>query len=291
MNKITLKKWTRTEWLLLLAPLVIVIGIGAMNFAPQLQRAWREWREYGSNKPFAILHLQSKGEKQSEPSFGSFAFSPDGQQIAISETVSYGSGIGYPTRVWLWRLGKEKPFASWLASESEDSISQVTQLRYMEKQTISVSTITIAPRSRGLAKTFFEEKRDARNGRLISRKRLQALLEADSPAELDLLIPSGSPIKSHQRRKNGISVKVSFQQTAMRRPQDIQTLVKNMSRCISLPTFRTKKSVQTTVSRWQISTILLWARVSPVKTLASRSRLICVFCFFMWATANMSQVQ
>ena len=199
MNKITLKKWTRTEWLLLLAPLVIVIGIGAMNFAPQLILQLRLWREYGSNKPFAILHLQSTGEKQSEPSFGSFAFSPDGQQIAISETLINNTSFGNPTRVWLWRSGEEKPFSSWLFLQSKNSRSQVTQLCYLDDKTISASIALINYGGRELTGASFEEKRDARNGRLMARKTVKINLEEERPSEIEFLMDQGSSTVRSQK--------------------------------------------------------------------------------------------
>ena len=221
-TKPTRKKWTRTEWLLLLAPLMIVIGLGAMNFAPQLQRAWREWREYGNNRPYAILRLQPYMNNQKVARFfDSFAFSPDGKSIVIAETTLeswLGTFAPSPTHVHLWRIGTDLPVFSWESPLHPNSF--VSQIRYSDEKTVSIAgTLFKAPPT----KVFYEEKRDTRNGRLISRQSLKLSPKRDNPAGVESITPSNSSSpKFLERKKDGVSVKVSFSETAIQRPKNVK---------------------------------------------------------------------
>ena len=220
-TKPTRKKWTRTEWLLLLAPLVVIAGLGAMNFAPQLQREWREWREYGNNRPYAILRLQPYMNNQKVARFfDSFAFSPDGKSIVIAETTLeswLGTFAPSPTHVHLWRIGTDLPVFSWESPLHPNSF--VSQIRYSDEKTVSIAgTLFKAPPT----KVFYEEKRDTRNGRLISRQSLKLSPKRDNPAGVESITPSNSSSpKFLERKKDGVSVKVSFSETAIQRPKNV----------------------------------------------------------------------
>ena len=112
--KPTKKRWTKTEWLLLLAPLVIVIGIGAMNFAPQLQRAWREWREYGSNRPLQLIWA-SEAPNSRYQEFYPAAFSADGKEIAVVENRDMRKN---EHSVKIWNLLDQRWSDSWIIHAS-----------------------------------------------------------------------------------------------------------------------------------------------------------------------------
>ncbi len=125
------RKWSKLEWLMLLSPLVLVVGLMAMQFSPQLQHSWREWRDYGSNRPYAVFYPQVKGVNS--VIFAPLQFSSDSKYIALVETpsdLSYSGEFLDPhprsstpspspqVEVWdltsnqlisSWRTGKESP--------------------------------------------------------------------------------------------------------------------------------------------------------------------------------------
>jgi len=82
------KKWSKTEWLLLLAPLLVVGGLALMNFAPQVKQSFRERRDYGNNRPYAVFYAGD------DLTYNPIAFSPNGKYLAVSRrgTLSPNNG-------------------------------------------------------------------------------------------------------------------------------------------------------------------------------------------------------
>jgi len=106
----TKKKWSRLEWLLLLAPLLVVGGLALMNFAPQVKRFVQERRDYGNNRPYAVFYPQTKSKDLNHKmTFDTVAFSSDWKYIVAAET---GYGVS-KRRVDCWSINDNRLVGSW----------------------------------------------------------------------------------------------------------------------------------------------------------------------------------
>ncbi len=170
-TKPTKKQWTRTEWLLL-APLVIVVGIGAMNFAPQLGRAWREWREYGNDRPYAVFYPETKSKDPNDQTlFYPIAFSSDSKKVAGAE-YEHSKLTTENYRVSVWDVVAQQQLSSWALAKS-----QINKLEFVNDR------LRIEQRNFPPTRNYIEE-RDLANGHLLSIKKDANLSSSKSPASM-----------------------------------------------------------------------------------------------------------
>ena len=174
-TKPTKKQWTRGEWLLLLAPLVIVVGIGAMNFAPQLGRAWREWREYGNARPYVVFWAVTRSSK-SDLTFYPVVFSADGKHLVGCE---HEATVGKNSRVSIWDVNSLQQVSSWGLSGLEPSVESL-QFVLPNKLNVGIRDYTPFPKTA----QFYVEKRNIENGKLVSTRKMQKLSYRTEPTLL-----------------------------------------------------------------------------------------------------------
>lgn len=162
------KKWSKTEWLLLLAPLLVIGGLALMNFAPQAEQNYREWRDYGNHRPYAVFYPQTKNSG-GNLAFYPVVFSLDGKYIAAAEYGTTRFNIGNHS-VEVWDVLSRQQVSSWPVSGKPVSGKDVfvNILKFVSPDVLDVGLATggiKSPQNKG-------ERRDARSGKLLSGQKV-----------------------------------------------------------------------------------------------------------------------
>jgi WD40 repeat protein len=168
----TKKKWSKTEWLLLLAPLLVIGGLALMNFAPQVKRSFQEWREYGNNRPYAVFYAGN------DLTYNPIAFSPDGKYLAAATRGTLPSNNGNHG-IEVWETSSRQRVSSWPLSGKGTS---VTILKFVSPSVLDVGTvmtINVTVMAMGVYQDFqsIRERRDTRSGKLLSNQQIPGAAE------------------------------------------------------------------------------------------------------------------
>lgn len=185
------KKWSRLEWLLLLAPLLVIGGLALMNFAPQAEHSVREWRDYGSQRPYAVFYAGN------DLTYNPIAFSPDGKYIAAASRGTLPSNSGNHG-VEVWDISSRRRVSSWplLGKGTSVNILKFVSPSVLDVGTVVVTNVTVM--AMGVYQDFqsIRERRDTRSGKLLSSQQIPGAAEVPP----DVL--SAVPVFSHyQPRK------------------------------------------------------------------------------------------
>lgn len=154
----TKKKWSKSEWLLLLAPLLVIGGLALMNFMPQIKRSFQEWREYGSHRPYAVFYAGD------DLTYNPIAFSPDGKYLAAAKRGTLPSNNGNHS-VDVWDTFSRQKVSSWPIAGKN---TFVDALKFVAPDVLDVGLWT------GGATNFrrFGERRDTRSGKFLSGQKV-----------------------------------------------------------------------------------------------------------------------
>lgn len=151
----TKKKWSKTEWLLLLAPLLLIGGLVILNLAPQVQQDYRERRDYENHRPYAVFFAGY------DLTFNPIAFSPDGKYLAAATRGTLPSNNGNHD-VEVWNTSSRQQISSWPIAGNH---TFVNVLKFVSPNVLDVGLSNLG----NLSKIQnIGERRDVRSGKLLS---------------------------------------------------------------------------------------------------------------------------
>ncbi len=210
------KKWSKTEWLLLLAPLLVIGGLAILNFVPQVKQSFREWRDYGNNRPYAVFYAGD------DLTYNPIAFSPDGKYLAAAKRGTLPSNNGNHG-IEVWDVLSRQQVSSWPVSGKDVFVNV---LKFVSPDVLDVGTvmtINVTVMAMGVSQDFqsIRERRDIRSGKLLSSQQIPGAAEV--PPDVLSAVSVFSRYRPHKTQPEKLGkTKFSFKLLRIKTPIQVK---------------------------------------------------------------------